>query len=209
MSVLREEAEQHLSLTLAEVGALMVEILGVLSLKLLELSFLEERYRKDQNPFLFLGLKSCMTTSSSSASTKERFLLGVAVDLLRLRMISEEREAGSAGVEIMVMGIGVVVVGRRARTRAGGGGGCHVGSERWGRGGGGRSEDGKREGRGNQLAQFLLKAKGADPAWVASQRMVTALHSIAHVVLFASASSSASFNRCFHLDHANPPDQRE
>lgn len=62
--------------------------------------------------------------------------------------------------------------------------------------------DGEREGRGNELAELLLKAEGADGTWVVSERVVSALHSVSDVVVLpdANSSSSASFHG-FHLDH--------
>jgi len=62
--------------------------------------------------------------------------------------------------------------------------------------------DGEREGRGNELAELLLKAEGADGTWVVSERVVGALHSVGDVVVLshADSASSASFHG-FHLDH--------
>lgn len=47
----------------------------------------------------------------------------------------------------------------------------------------GRATNGEREGGRDELAELFLEAESTDPTWVVSVRMVTALHSISHVLI--------------------------
>ena len=81
-----------------------------------------------------------------------------------------------------------------------------VEEDEWRESGGGRRgrrrKERERERRGNKLAEFVLKAEGADTARVVSVRVVTALHSVTHVVVLAHANSCS-----FHGFHAQRTSQ--